>query len=179
MCGITWVVVSLQCKGKSRRSLPSLFLKSFNIKIMYWTKFSIAFRNPLNDSQEITKCNLLLSRRLNHLDPQENSRNIFVYANILIRMMDEKVKLLKALGEETRMKIVRCLLNGEKCACSLVLVVEKSQPNISRNLKLLEGAGILESRRDGINIYYKIASKETREILNILGIEKIAVQDKC
>ena len=41
------------------------------------------------------------------------------------------------------------------------------------HLKILEEAGIIESRREGINIWYKIKSDEAVKIMNILGIEKI------
>lgn len=79
-----------------------------------------------------------------------------------------KVKLLKALGDETRLDIVRCLLDGEKCACKVVPASGKAQPTVSRHLKILEGAGVLESRRVGVNIWYKIKSDEARKILNVL-----------
>lgn len=79
-----------------------------------------------------------------------------------------KVKLLKALGDETRLDIVRCLLDGEKCACKVVPAAGKAQPTVSRHLKTLEEAGVLESRRVGVNIWYKIKSDEARKILNVL-----------
>ncbi len=80
----------------------------------------------------------------------------------------QQVKLLKALGDETRLDIVRCLLDGEKCACKVVPAAGKAQPTVSRHLKILEEAGVLESRRVGVNIWYKIKSNEARKILNVL-----------
>jgi DNA-binding transcriptional ArsR family regulator len=91
----------------------------------------------------------------------------------------DEVKLLKALGDETRMKIVQCLLDGEQCACSIVPYAGKSQPNISQHLRILEEAGILESRRDGVRIIYRIRDERTREIMALLGIQKIAVEARC
>lgn len=93
--------------------------------------------------------------------------------------MKDEVKLLKALGDETRMKIVQCLLDGEQCACSIVPYAGKSQPNISQHLKILEEAGVLASRRDGVKIIYKIKNEKTREIMALLGIQKIKVEAKC
>jgi len=89
------------------------------------------------------------------------------------------VKLLKALADETRMNIVRCLLDGERCACAIVPVIGKSQPTVSQHLKILEEAGVLESRRDGINIWYKIKSKPAIRILKILGVQKIEANRSC
>jgi DNA-binding transcriptional ArsR family regulator len=93
--------------------------------------------------------------------------------------MKDEIKLLKALGDETRIKIVQCLLDGELCACTLVPAVGKAQPTVSQHLKILEEAGVLESRRVGINIWYKIRSENARKILTILKIPKIKVKIKC
>jgi ArsR family transcriptional regulator len=87
--------------------------------------------------------------------------------------MKANVKLLKALGDEVRIEIVRHLLNGEKCACSFVPFVGKSQPTVSRHLKILVEAGILEPRRKGVYIWYKLKSKDAVRIMKALGIQKI------
>jgi ArsR family transcriptional regulator len=86
--------------------------------------------------------------------------------------MKINVKLLKALGDETRIKIVQHLLDKEKCACSFVPFVGKSQPTVSRHLKILVDAGVLEPRRKGVNIWYKLKSAETARIMHALGIRK-------
>ncbi len=93
--------------------------------------------------------------------------------------MKQKIKLLKALADETRIKIIQCLLDGEKCACSIVPNINKAQPTVSQHLKILEEAGVLESRRDGTNIWYKINSEETNQIMKILNIKKIKGKVNC
>lgn len=93
--------------------------------------------------------------------------------------MDKKIKLLKALGDETRIKIVRCLMDKEQCACSTVPFIGKAQSTISSHLKILEDAGVVESRREGINIWYKVSSKEAIQILKILNIKKIRCKTSC
>ena len=77
------------------------------------------------------------------------------------------------------MKIVRCLLDGERCACAIVPVIGKAQPTVSQHLKILEEAGVLESRRNGVNIWYKIRSDKAIEILKILNIQKIETRITC
>lgn len=91
----------------------------------------------------------------------------------------EQVKILKALADETRITILRCLLDGERCACAIVPAVGKAQPTVSQHLKILEEAGILESRRKGINIWYSIRSEKAIQILDILGIQKIDTAKTC
>ncbi len=93
--------------------------------------------------------------------------------------MQKEIKLLKALGDETRMKIIQCLLDGEKCACAVVPSIGRAQPTVSQHLKILEEAGVLESRREGVNILYNLKSNKTRQIMKILGIQKLENRIKC
>ena len=90
-----------------------------------------------------------------------------------IYVMEMEIKLLKALADETRVKIVQCLLDGELCACALVPLVGKAQPTVSQHLRILQEAGVLNARRDGVNIRYDIGSKEAIQIMEILHINKI------
>jgi len=108
-----------------------------------------------------------------------SNRNIFIYLHIPICAMNEKIKLLNALSDETRIKIVQSLMGGEQCACSIFPIVGKAQSTVSQHLKTLEEAGVLESRRESVNIWYKIKSKETIQIMKILGISKVESKIKC
>jgi ArsR family transcriptional regulator len=79
----------------------------------------------------------------------------------------KEFELFKALGDETRYKIVCSLQNGEKCACKLPELVKRAQPTVSLQLKYLTKAGILSSRRKGKNIYYKISNKKIAQIMKL------------
>jgi DNA-binding transcriptional ArsR family regulator len=83
--------------------------------------------------------------------------------------MDKRLGLLKALSDETRLRIVEYLKKGERCACEIVPYARKSQPNVSLHLKKLEQAGILKSRKDGTKVIYSIADRKVLEIMEILG----------
>ena len=65
--------------------------------------------------------------------------------------------LFRALGDETRLRIVSLLAHGELCVCHLEAALKLSQPNISRHLGVLKHAGIVESRRDGNWVHYRLA----------------------
>jgi DNA-binding transcriptional ArsR family regulator len=93
--------------------------------------------------------------------------------------VEPHIKLLKALADETRIKIVQCLLDGERCACAIVPVIGKAQPTVSQHLKILEEAGVLSQRREGVNIWYKIRSDQAIQIMNILDIRKIETRVTC
>jgi ArsR family transcriptional regulator len=81
--------------------------------------------------------------------------------------MKDQLNLFKALGDETRLKIVEFLLDGEKCVCEIFPHVKRTQSTVSIQLGKLENLGILTSRRDGKKIYYKISNEKVRKMMNI------------
>ena len=86
--------------------------------------------------------------------------------------MKETLKILKALSDETRLKIVEFLLNGEKCVCKIVPHTKRTQSTVSIQLGKLESWGILESRRDGKKIFYKIKDYRVLDVFKALGYPK-------
>ena len=92
--------------------------------------------------------------------------------------MNEEIKLLKAMADETRMKILRYLLNGEQCACTIVPFIGKAQPTVSQHLKILAEAGILDVRKDGNKVLYKIKSDKAFGIMDILHIQAMEFNDQ-
>lgn len=83
--------------------------------------------------------------------------------------MEDALKVLKALSDETRFKIVRFLLDGEKCVCEIIPHVKKDQSTVSIHLGKLESAGILESRKDGRKVLYKLSDPRVCDIFKALG----------
>ena len=80
--------------------------------------------------------------------------------------------ILKALADETRLKIILILLKGEKNVSSMVKLVEKSQPNVSLALKKLEKEGLISSRKDKKMIFYRIEKRDTvQNILKLIANE--------
>jgi len=88
-------------------------------------------------------------------------------------MIKNKVKFFKALGDETRLKIVRYLLNHKCCACGFTSMTKKDQTTISRHLKVLVEAGILNYEKRGRNIIYSIKDDEIKKGLLNFGIKGI------
>jgi len=66
-------------------------------------------------------------------------------------------RLFKALGDETRLRIVALLSHGELCVCHLEDALGLSQPHVSRHLGILRMAGVVEHRREGSWVYYRVA----------------------
>jgi ArsR family transcriptional regulator len=67
--------------------------------------------------------------------------------------------LMKALADETRLRIVALLVHGELCVCHLEAALDLSQPNASRHLAILRAAGVVEPRRDGNWIHYRLVDQ--------------------
>jgi ArsR family transcriptional regulator len=82
--------------------------------------------------------------------------------------MNKEYELFKALGDETRLCIVRKLLKGEKRACQIVPCGAKSQPTVSLHLKVLTKAGVVQFRKSGKERIYALKDRRVKRILKIL-----------
>lgn len=72
--------------------------------------------------------------------------------------------IFKALGDTTRLDIVRLLRGKELCVCDIIDAFSHSQPAISHHLKILKHAGIVKDSRDGKWIYYTTNETAFKEI---------------
>jgi len=70
--------------------------------------------------------------------------------------MQELIKATKALSDETRLRILNLLLERECCVCEVMQALDISQSRASRNLGILQDAGFLTAKRDGLWIVYSI-----------------------
>ena len=70
---------------------------------------------------------------------------------------DRMLNALKAVGEETRLRILALFRTGELTVTELVTILRQSQPRVSRHLRLLCEAGLLERYREGTWIFYRLS----------------------
>ena len=70
--------------------------------------------------------------------------------------MQDLIKAMKALSDETRLRILNVLLEKECCVCEVMQALDISQSRASRNLGILEDAGFLKARRDGAWMLYSV-----------------------
>jgi len=78
--------------------------------------------------------------------------------------MDE-VAVFKALADPTRLKILECVKNGEKCICAIIPDTGKSQPNVSQHIKVLKIAGLVDERKEGTRILIKASNPEIFDLI--------------
>jgi ArsR family transcriptional regulator len=76
----------------------------------------------------------------------------------MTRQLDELETLFKALGDSTRLRILGLLLHGEVCVCHIHESLKVSQPKVSRHLAYLRAAGLVETRREGVWIHYRLGN---------------------
>jgi ArsR family transcriptional regulator len=66
-------------------------------------------------------------------------------------------RVCRALGDDTRARIVALLAHGELCVCHVEAALGLSQPKVSRHLAILRAAGVVQRRRQGTWMYYRLA----------------------
>lgn len=72
-------------------------------------------------------------------------------------MLKIYLKVMKALSDRTRVKIIKMLQSREMCVCELQATLELAQPSVSKHLRILEEAGLVESRKAGMWVNYRLA----------------------
>lgn len=75
------------------------------------------------------------------------------------------VRLLQALGDPTRLRLLNLLRGGEICVCYFVEILGEPQPKVSRHLAYLRRAGLVDVRREGKWMHYKLAATAHNAVL--------------
>ena len=75
----------------------------------------------------------------------------------MLNRLDEMATLFQALGDSTRLRILGLLLTGEVCVCDIHESLKIPQPKASRHLAYLRRSGLVDTRRDGLWIHYRLA----------------------
>ena len=70
-----------------------------------------------------------------------------------------------------RLRIISALCNGEKNVGELLGEINTTQPNMSQHLNTLYQAGVLDKRRDGVQIYYRIINKKVVSVCRAMCVE--------
>ena len=88
------------------------------------------------------------------------------------RMTPEMTELVaerfRALGEPARLQIMNVLRDGEETVSGLVEATQLNTANVSKHLQILHAAGFVSRRKDGIHVYYGLASKDVFKLCDIV-----------
>ena len=90
----------------------------------------------------------------------------------------ELVPIIKAISDETRLKIIDILSCGEMCACDILVLVDVSQSTLSYHMKILTDCGLVNGRKDGSWMRYSI-NKATSRIFLLNLSNLIEEKEEC
>ncbi len=88
--------------------------------------------------------------------------------------MENLITAFKALADETRIKIIKLLEQGELCVCDIVAALDLQQSKVSFHLGVLKEAGLIQDRKEGKWTHYRIHDGDVfRRMLILTTLEKV------
>lgn len=89
--------------------------------------------------------------------------------------MQDILNIFKALSDETRLRVLKLLEEGELCVCDIVAALDMIQPKVSFHLAVLKEAGLIKDRKQGKWVHYKIDDSDIfRRFLILSTLERIS-----
>ena len=83
------------------------------------------------------------------------------------RAYEFQTEILKAIAQETRLSIIELLRDCERCVCEIFPAINQEQSNVSRHLNVMQKAGILTRRKEGLRIFYAVKHPEVLAIIEL------------
>ncbi len=91
--------------------------------------------------------------------------------------MENVLTIFKTLSEETRLRIIKLLEQGELCVCDLVAALDMIQPNVSFHLAVLKEAALIKDRKQGKWVNYSIDDSDIfRRFLLLSVLERVQAE---
>lgn len=91
--------------------------------------------------------------------------------------MIEILNITKALSDENRIRALMMLTGGELCVCQIIEMMQLAPSTVSKHMSILKQAGLVETRKDGRWIYYRLAAAERRGPSEIIDWLKKNLKD--
>jgi DNA-binding transcriptional ArsR family regulator len=79
-------------------------------------------------------------------------------------VFDQAADLFAVLASPLRIKILHCCCTGERSVNELIELVGSSQPNVSQHLALMHRAGVLAKRKEGAQVFYRVANEQAAAV---------------
>jgi ArsR family transcriptional regulator len=83
--------------------------------------------------------------------------------------MLKMLNITKALSDENRIRALMMLTGGELCVCQIIDMLGLAPSTVSKHMSILRQAGLVETRKEGRWIYYRLADREARPVCEILN----------
>jgi DNA-binding transcriptional ArsR family regulator len=89
------------------------------------------------------------------------------------KTIDAKARFLKALANDTRLKILIILSKKKMCVCELTVALNLTQPTASHHLNILQNMGLVEDQKEGKWVFYSLAKpEEAQHLFSFLGLDQ-------
>ncbi|MBP2627605.1 MAG: transcriptional regulator, ArsR family [Firmicutes bacterium] len=82
--------------------------------------------------------------------------------DIVVKLTSE---FFKTLSHPVRIKILHCLEKGELCVCDIIEELDIEQSNLSQHLGMMKKQGIIDSRKDGQKVIYRIVYQSVMDVV--------------
>jgi DNA-binding transcriptional ArsR family regulator len=94
--------------------------------------------------------------------------------------MKKVLNITKALADESRVRALMLLKNGELCVCQIIEVLGLAPSTVSKHMSILKQADLVEARKSGRWIYYRLPGKDSEETVRIIleWLEANLINDK-
>ena len=93
--------------------------------------------------------------------------------------LDQISLICKALGDTSRLNIVKLLTRGEKCGCELLKQLQIGQPTLSHHMKVLSECGLVQVRKSAKWSYYSLNCEKLRDFQRFIGNLDCEIKDSC
>lgn len=87
---------------------------------------------------------------------------------------DERTRILKAMAHPSRLLVLEALADRERCVCELQSLVGADMSTVSKHLALMRGAGLLEHRREGLKVFYRLRAPCVLRFLECVDAVRLA-----
>ncbi len=87
---------------------------------------------------------------------------------VVVGIYDDQASKLKIMGHPARLRILDMLRRGETCVCHIEQALSRRQAYVSQQLMLLRDAGLVDSRKDGLQVYYCLMDDQVLALLAVL-----------
>ncbi len=85
------------------------------------------------------------------------------------KLFEKQAQVIRAVGHPFRIAILESLRDGEQCVCDIAEYVGAERSNVSRHLSVMVAAGILQSRKDGLKVMYRLKCPCVFEFFRCVG----------
>ncbi len=115
------------------------------------------WRQSLVESKDKCDCRVI------HQDKVTDARNDALAPDIA----EDLCQIFKALGDNTRLKILWALQKQEMCVCDLAAMLDVTESAVSHQLRLLRTLRLVANRREGTILYYRLADHHVSQLVRI------------